>query len=174
MGQDLVEDRARRAGIAGLQRRRGLGQRLLDRGTAELRPAELHQLGDEALDLAFRQGADEAVHRPALEEGIDRGDRLDAHLRRQLLVLVDVDLDQAHGALGLGHRLLQRRTQLLAGAAPGRPEIDDDRHLLGGVDDVRHEALGVAVLDQGPGPGGTGWRADQLFHAHASILLFGP
>ena len=82
---------------------------------------------DELLDLAFRHRADEAVDRAAVLEGIDRRDRLDAHLLRQLLVLVDVDLDQPHRALGVAHRLFQRRAELLAGAAPRRPEIDDHR-----------------------------------------------
>ena len=46
------------------------------------------------------------------------------------------------------HRLLEQRPELLARAAPGRPEIDDDRHLRRGVDDVGHESAVVAVLDQ--------------------------
>ena len=174
MGQHLVEDGARRAMVARLQRGLGLLEGLLDRGGAELGPAQLRQLGDEALDLALRHRAHEAVHRPALEEGIDRGDRLDAHLLRQRLVLVDVDLDQAHGALGLDHGLLQRGAQRLAGAAPGGPEIDDHRHRLRGLDHIGHEALGVAVLDKGPGAVCSTFarRADQLIHAHFAILFW--
>ena len=80
---------------------------------------------DELLDLAFGQRAHEAVDRLAVDEGEDRRDRLDAHLRGELLVLVDIDLDELHLAIGLAHDLFEQRRQLLAGAAPRRPEIDD-------------------------------------------------
>ena len=44
----------------------------------------------------------------------------------QRAVLVDVDLHQLHPPAGGAHHLLQRRRELLAGAAPGGPEIDQD------------------------------------------------
>ncbi len=108
--------------------------------------------GDELAQLAFRQGAHEAVDRPAVLEGVDRGDRLDAHLRRQLLVLVDVDLDQADAALLLAHDLFQRRAELLARAAPRRPEIDDHRRGERGVDDILHEGGGRGIRSPGRPP----------------------
>ena len=42
----------------------------------------LDQAIDELLDLALGHRAHEAVDRPAVEEGIDRRDRLDAQLLR--------------------------------------------------------------------------------------------
>ena len=91
------------------------------------------QSGDKLLHLAFRQRALEAVHRLAVLEGIDGGNGLDAQLLRDLGILVDIDLHQFHRALGFVDRLFQRRTQLLAGAAPGGPEIHDHRHFTAGL-----------------------------------------
>src|SRR6266576_2452924 len=82
---------------------------------------------DELLDLAFRLRADKPVDRPAVLEGIDRRDRLDAHLLRDLGVLVDVELDHTHRTVGRAHDFFEDRPQLLARPAPRRPEIDDDR-----------------------------------------------
>jgi len=84
----------------------------------------------------------------ALPEGIDGGDRLDAQLGRDALVLVDIDLDHADLALGGGHCGFQHRAKRLARAAPGGPEIDDDRNLAAGLDHVGHETGLGRVLDQ--------------------------
>ncbi len=131
------------------------------------------ELGDELLHLAFGNGALESVDRPAVAEGIDRRNRLDAHLRRQLFILVDVDLDHAHGAFGLAHGLFQRRAELLAGTAPFRPEIDDDRDVMRRVDHVGHEGLGRAVLNEvGVGPGSR--AADDRFHVVCLVSLETP
>jgi hypothetical protein len=81
---------------------------------------------DERLDLALRYGADETVHRLAVLEGDHRGDRLDAELAGDGGMVVDVHLDQPHGTLGIGHRLLDDRRQGLARPAPGGPEIDQN------------------------------------------------
>src|SRR5690606_21587212 len=86
--------------------------------------------------------------RPAVDEGVDRRDRLDPKLARDHRVLVDVDLDQTDGALRLAHHLLQDRPELLAGAAPGGPKIDDDRCRAGRLDDVGHEGTVGAVDDR--------------------------
>ncbi len=149
LGQDLLIDGRRGGGVALVEHLLGLGQRVVD--------APLHRTADQALDegldLAVRQRAGEPVHRPAALEGVDGGHRLDAQLRRQFLVLVDVDLDHAHRALGGVDGLFQRRAELFARAAPRRPEIDDDGNLHRRLDDVLGEAGGVAVLDQGAGRG---------------------
>ena len=103
---------------------------------------------DEGLDLGPRQRALEPVHRLALPEGIDRRDRLDAQLRGDGLVFVHVDLGHADLALGGGHGGLKRGAKRLARAAPGRPEIHDDRDLIAGLDDLRHEVRLTDVADQ--------------------------
>ena len=142
LAQNLAVDVRRGGEIAGIQRVLGLLQRLLQRRGAHGSDQPLH----EALDLAFRLGAHEAVHRLPLVEGEHGRNRLDAELLRDLRVLVDVDLDQRHLAAGVSHRLLQNRRELLAGAAPGRPEIDDHRRLLRRLDHVGGEALSGRVL----------------------------
>src|SRR4029077_19221512 len=98
--QDLREERHGGAVIAGLRRLLGHRQRLVDRRRAATSAAQpLHEL----LDLAFRQRANEPVDRPAILEGIDRRDRLDAHLLRDLGIVVDVQLDHADRAIGGAH-----------------------------------------------------------------------
>ena len=86
-----------------------------------------HVLVQELADLAFGQGPHEAVDRLAVHQQNHRGDALDAERRRQLLLLVGVDLDQLE-ASGIGKlQLFQQRTDDLAGPAPGRPEVHQHR-----------------------------------------------
>ena len=130
---------------------RPLGQHLLRRGDGGGQRAfggEGRHLGDELVHLAARQRTLEAVDRLTVVEGIDGRDRPDPELLRDLRVLVDIDLDHLHLAAGRLHRRFQRRAELLAGAAPRRPEIDDDRHLFRGLDHVLHEGRLGDVLDQ--------------------------
>src|SRR5262249_10964479 len=126
------------------------------------------------LDLALRHRADKPVDRPPVLEGVNRRDRLDAHLLRDLGVLVNVELDHADRAVGAAHDPFQDRAQLLAGAAPGRPEIDDDRLVERGVDDLGHETSGGYILD-GRGRAGTARprATDQRFIRHGVLLLSG-
>src|SRR5215472_16013102 len=91
---------------------------------------------NELPDLALWEGADEAIHRPTVLERVHRRDRLDAHLLSDLRVLVDVDLDHPNGAVGRTHCLLELRSELFAGPAPGGPEIDDDWRVERAVDDL--------------------------------------
>jgi hypothetical protein len=77
------------------------------------------QLLHEGADLRFRNRAHEAVDRLAVLEGIDGRDRLDAKLARDLLVLVDIDLDETHRALGLRHHFFERGTSCLQGPHQG-------------------------------------------------------
>ena len=68
-------------------------------------------------------------------------------------MLVDVDLDHPDLAAVRQHDLLQNWRQLLAGAAPGRPEIDNDRNLARRLDDILGECRRPGVLDD------IAWRA---------------
>src|SRR5487761_835211 len=104
--------------VAGGVRLLGEGQRVVDRRSGTGGAAERGEALHELLHLRIGQRADEAVDRPAVLEGIDRRDRLDAHLLRQLGILVDVDLDQPDRAFGVLDRLLDRRTGL---SHPDRP-----------------------------------------------------
>ena len=116
----------------------GVGQmlRLLDRDLFRRRPERAREALDEGLDLALRQGAREAVDRLAVAERVDHRDRLDAQLLGELGALVDVDLDQPDLAAGGLDHALEDRPELLAGPAPGRPEIDDHRLVARLLDDV--------------------------------------
>src|SRR5258708_6993164 len=100
----------------------------------------------EGFDLTFGYGAHETVYGLTVPEGVDGRNRLNSQLAGDLLILVDVDFDEAHGTLGLVHRLLQGGPQLLTGAAPGRPEIDDDRNLARGFEHVSGEGRQRTVL----------------------------
>ena len=97
---------------------------------------------EELTNLPLRQSPHEAVHRlPVLEQDAGR-DAADAEGPRQLLLLVGVDLDQLEAA-GIGHlKLFQQGPDDLAGATPGRPEVHQHRHGLGGGND-----LGFKVFD---------------------------
>ena len=99
------------------------------------------------------QSAVVGVDRAAADESEHRRNRLHAQLAGELRVGVDVDLDQLDLALGGQDVLLDRRAELAARAAPGRPEVDDDRGVLRRLDDVGHEAGVGAVLDQVAGGG---------------------
>src|SRR5215831_9436330 len=152
--------------IARLRRLLGHRQRLLDgRGTAL--PAA--QALDELPDLAFGQGTDKTVDRPAVLEGVDCRNRLDTHLLSDFGVLVDIELDHPNGAIGGADGLFQDRSELFTGTAPRCPEIDDHRHVERAVDDFGHEIGGSYVLHRG------GSRAaDQRFAGHRSSLRFWP
>ena len=63
-------------------------------------------------------------------------------------MLVDVHLDQLDLALGGTDRLFERRRELAARTAPGRPEVDQHRLALRFLDDVLYEGLGGRFLDQ--------------------------
>ena len=68
-------------------------------------------------------------------------------LPRDFLVLIDVHLDETQRALGIVDSFLQRWAELLARPAPGRPEVDDHRHLARGFQHVGGEGLQRGVLD---------------------------
>ena len=117
------------------------------------------------------KGAHEAVDRPSVLEGEHGGDRLDAHLARDLRMVVDIELDQPDRALRRAHGLFEDRRELPAGAAPGRPEIDQHRHFARGVDHVAHEVLGGGVLDEvGVGRRRAAGIQDGGIYAHAPCL----
>ena len=93
------------------------------------------------LELLLRVGADDGLDRLAALEEDHRRDREHLEVRRRLLVLVDVQLHDAQiGALG--GDLLEHRRDHAAGAAPGRPEVDEHGGL--GLD---HLGLEVGVCD---------------------------
>src|SRR5581483_4314309 len=93
-------------------------------GLAQMRLDRLHQ-------LRFRHVADQPLDRLAVLEHDERGDAHHAELLGDLRVLIDVDLRDLQLALLLAGDLLDDRRDHAARAAPGRPEIDEDRLLCG-------------------------------------------
>src|SRR5215208_1907543 len=72
-------------------------------------------------------------------------DALDLVAERELLVGADVDLDQrelARSRLGLA---LEHGAEHAAGPAPGGPEVDHDRQLVGAFEHLALEALACHV-----------------------------
>ena len=68
------------------------------------------ELVERALELAFGARGGEVGDRLALEDRIDGRDRLDAELRRDQLLLVDVELDQLDALVGIiGGDLFEQR-----------------------------------------------------------------
>ena len=69
-------------------------------------------------------------HDRAVLERLHGRDALDAERGGEALVGVRVDLGQRDLAVALVDRLLEHGRELAARAAPGGPEVDDDRELL--------------------------------------------
>ncbi len=135
----------------------GLGQQV---GRGHRAACEFEDLFDEALDLAFGQGALEQVGDLALPEGGDGRDGLHGQAEPgQLLdegaVLVDVDLDELDAAAGGAGHAFQDGGELFARAAPGGPEIDQDGDVARGFDDFADETGLVGVDDHAFGGGGS-------------------
>jgi len=84
----------------------------------------------------------------AVDEGDHGRDRLDAHLTRDLRMLVDVHLDQLDLALGGADCLFDDRRQLTAGADQGAQKSISTGWRFDSSNDVLHEGLGGGFLDQ--------------------------
>ena len=155
---DAGEDRERLGGVAAVDEQAGQGLdgtavvRLELEGLAQRRlVARGHQVVGlarcrrEALDerrhLRLGDGADELVHHLAVADGEDGGDRLDGERLGDPRVVVDVDLGQRDRTIGVGDRLLEHRPERLARPAPGRPQVDDDRHRGAAGQDLVLECL---------------------------------
>ncbi|MNN30727.1 hypothetical protein D3C81_1443850 [compost metagenome] len=158
-GQDMGEGLGRAAEVVERQGFLAQRQQLLDVGVDA---GAAGQLVDEGLDLAVGNGALEAVDRLAVDEGVDGRDRLDPQLARIGRVGVDVDLDHLDRALRPAHGLFQGGPEGPARAAPGGPEVDDDRLMFRGLDHVGHEGGVRAVLDQVVGKLGVGEGHDRV------------
>ena len=129
--QLVLQDRARAGEIS----RRLQLLRLLQRTVDRLRQMFIQHLAD----LRFGDHADEVVDDRAVLEKHHGGEAANADLLRQLLLLVRVHLRELDAPGVLRSQAVEDRHQLLAGAAPGRPEIHEHRRLAGRLDDVGHE-----------------------------------
>ena len=173
--QQCAEQLGRLAGITRLQRGLRLGQQIRGRHA----PArELQQPLDEAPYLGFGQRALEKVGDLTLPKSSDRRYGLQGQpelgkLLHERTVGINVDFHELEPACRCPDDLLQHRRELLAGPAPGGPEIDDHRHLPGRVHHLPHEGLLVAIYDHGGawaaalGSSGGAWLLpadDQVVH----------
>ena len=94
------------------------------------------------LELPFRPRLRQIGHRLTLKNGINRRDRLHAKLACDKAVFIDIDLDQLNALGGIvGADLFDYRGQLLAGAAPFGPKIDNDQTGARRIDDVAAKCL---------------------------------
>jgi hypothetical protein len=145
---DLLRQQFERAFVfVLLERRDYVGQLagFLQLGDEPLGRGGAGQCVEELSDRRRRQGADELAHDLAVAERLHGRDALDRVAERQLLVCVDVDLDERELA-GSGLSLaLEHGTEHAAGAAPGGPEVDHDRQLVGALEHVALEAFGCHV-----------------------------
>ena len=105
------------------------------------------QAGDELAHVGLGLGADEAVDHLAVLQGVHGRDALHLERRGRLRVRVDVDLGQHDLAAGLVDHLLEDRAERLARAAPLRPQVDHDGHLLGALDHLGGEG-GIGDVDR--------------------------
>jgi hypothetical protein len=122
--------------------------------------------------LVFRQVAHEAVDRLAVDEAANTvgSDWMPSCLDRRMLV--GIQFDQLDLALGGLDDLFEDRGELLAGAAPVGPEIDQHRLALRFLDHVLYERLGRGVLDQAVG--GRGCCRSLLQHGVSCVLSLRP
>ena len=95
-----------------------------------------HQPVDELAQLGLGQRTLELIDRLAADKGKHRRNRADLEVLCELLLLVAVDLDQLEASAIVVFELFEHRPEGLAGAAPGRPEVDQNRHLHRCVDDI--------------------------------------
>ncbi len=111
-------------------------------------------------DLGLGNRAGELTDDPATDDRLDRGDPLDAGGLGKLRVRVHIDLrEHPAPAVGLGQPL-EYGAELLARAAPRRPEIDHHRGLQRPLQDLGLERRLGDVQDdglpRGPGAGRAG------------------
>ena len=99
---------------------------------------------------------DELLHELTVLQDDHGRDGHDAELLRHLAVGIDIELSDLGGSFKIGGQFIDDRRKLPTGAAPFRPEIDDDR--LGGLHGLGCE-IGVGELEGG----GTG-------HANGSLV----
>ena len=78
----------------------------------------------------FRQGAHKFVGNFTVYKQLHGRDSPDAVLLHQVLMMIRVDFHQAPGAFAFTGQFFQRRSDDPAGAAPGRPEVNQYRLLM--------------------------------------------
>ena len=129
-----------------------------------------HEAIEEAVDRRAWLRAHELVDEAPVAERLDGGDALDAEGLRDPRVLVRVDLDELDGAVARLDRRLERGGELPARAAPRRPEVHDDGHVVGCVDDLALEVGLVHVDRHGPNRRQTRPGGSSLDRASPSVL----
>ena len=94
---------------------------------------------EQGLDGWFRLQAYELVYHLALVDEQDGRNAPDLEMRRQLRLLLGVDLGKDEAAFVVVCNTIEQRHQRAAGAAPGGPEIDEDGLRVRGLHHVGHE-----------------------------------
>ena len=164
----------RGAGVGGLELDRA-AQVLLAAGVGELLCLGGHEAVEEALDGRGRLRADELVDDASVAERLDGRDALDPEGLADARVGVGVELREHDLALALVGRLLERRCQHAAGAAPFGPEVHDHGKLARALDDLLLEVLLGDVDDHAHSDYDTGrpGPVTELTVEHAGVRLSG-
>ena len=122
--------------------------------------------------MRFRERPDAGRLDVAVLEQHQRRNAADAEARRNLLVLVDVDLGYLEPpAVFLGH-LFKDRSNRLAGTAPLGPVIDQHRDL--GLEDFGLETVIGNVLDGLTAHGSSGSCSGLLQVVAGDVAIMGP
>ncbi len=94
-----------------------------------------------AQEITLGAHTDETVDHFAITENMQRGYRADVVLGGKFGMSVDIDFRDDGATFAFGGDFVERWLHHAAGAAPGRPEIDDDRLLVRSTDHVAFESV---------------------------------
>ena len=133
----LVELRERPHGVLRCQARLRLGDRL--------RGGRRDHAIEEATHARLGQHAGELVGHATVDERLDVRNAADVVARRELLLVVGVELREREPAGHLGRQLVEDRPERAAGAAPRRPEVDQHGPLARSPDHDLVEVVGTYV-----------------------------
>ncbi len=146
----------------GLDRSGLVGITLNERSRHPLLSSDGEQLLKDLADLRLRVGTLEQGYRLALDHCEHRRDRLHLEGRRDLRIRIDINLGKNPSTTVFNREGLEDRRELLAWAAPLRPQVKHDGHGHRLVDDVGLEG-GLRHIDDDAGRrGGPGNRRPLL------------
>ena len=120
--------------------KRRLG-RLEHRGNVRTRATHRGQFLDKLLHAGFRLRTGKAVNRLAIDKSIDCRHGLHPHLLCDLLIIINIHPHHADLAAAGANNLFQNRAELLAGAAPGGPELHDGGRCFRTFNHLGHEVV---------------------------------
>ncbi len=131
------------------QRCRGLevvGLNGIARSDDELLQCRRDHLIKELSDRLWRLGANKLADDLPVTNANHKWNTLGPQCRCHLWVFIDVDFDELELAIVFGFQIVEHWPELAAGAAPGRPEIDNHGYFLRAFDDPGFK-LGIGNIN---------------------------